>query len=196
MYFTGNTGANVVSGNFFHDLGITGASSNAASVYAIKVNSGVCTYYNNIINLGGTTATTLYGIFDPGTASVTVNLYFNSVYIGGSLGSGVSNLSYALYSAGSSNTRNYRNNLFTNARSTASGSNLHFGAYFNYAVNTGLTLDNNDYYATGTGGALGYYNSTVKNSVPIVTGLDVNSLSTNPQFATPGCIIPTDYKHP
>ncbi|MEI6682307.1 MAG: hypothetical protein WCO44_06750 [Bacteroidota bacterium] len=192
LYFTGSSGTNIVSRNFIYNLSVP-IGTTGASIYALKINSGAATYYNNIINLGGTTATTLYGIYDPGTSGTTANIYFNTVYIGGSLGTGVSNQSFALYSAGTANTRNYRDNILVNARSTTGGSGLHYAAYFNYAVSTGLTLDYNDYYTTGTGGVLGYYNSGNKNSLPLVTGLDASSLNLNPGFANPGGIIPTDY---
>ncbi|MCX6163832.1 MAG: T9SS type A sorting domain-containing protein [Ignavibacteriae bacterium] len=193
LYFTGiSTSTNIVNGNFIYNLSCN-ASSTSAKVYGIKVASGTTTYSNNIINLGGNTATTIYGIYETGAASNNNNLYFNSVYIGGSLSSGVTAKSYALYSAVTTNTRNFRNNIFDNSRSTTGGSSLHYAAYFAYAVSTSLTLDNNDYYAPGTGGVLGYYNSINKITLPIVTGLDAVSLAINPGFVTPGGTSATDY---
>ena len=194
IYYTGNTGANIISGNYIYGLAVTGASSTTASLFGIKIGAGAGTYANNIINLGGNTATTVYGIYETGSASNNTNLYFNTVYIGGSLSSGVTNKSYALYSSVTTNIRNFRNNILVNARSTAGGSNLHYGAYFNYAVNTNLTLDYNDYYAPGTGGILGYYNTTNKNALPIVTGLDSHSLAITPSFANAGGSSAIDYK--
>ena len=194
LYFTGNTGSNIVSRNFIYNLSVTGASPASASIYGIKMAAGATTYSNNLISLGGNTATTLYGIYETGAASNNNSLYFNTVYIGGSLSAGTSNKSYALYSAVTTNTRNFRNNIFSNARSTTSGSGLHYGAYFNYAVNTNLTLDYNDYYAPGTGGVLGYYNGGNKATLPIVTSLDAASVSSNPTFTSAGSTISTDYQ--
>ncbi len=193
LFFTGSTGANVVSGNFIYNLSITGASSTTASIYAIKINTGRATYFNNIINLGGTTPTTLYGIYDLGTSGNNNNLYFNTVFIGGSLGSGITNKSYALYSDASTSTRNFSNNIFSNERTTSSGVNLHYAAYFNYAVNTNLTLDYNDYYAPGTGGVLGYYNLANVNTLPLVITKDANSVAVNPGFSNAGGTTSTDY---
>ncbi|MCK9399076.1 MAG: T9SS type A sorting domain-containing protein [Bacteroidales bacterium] len=193
LYFTGSTGANVVSGNFIHSLSVTGASSVAAKVYGIKIAAGVTTYYNNIINLGGNTATNIYGIYETGVANNNNNLYFNTVYIGGSLSSGATNKSYALYSNSSANTRNFRNNIFENARSTTDGASLHYAAYFNYAVITRLTFDYNDYYAPGTGGVLGYYNAANVTTLPLITGFDANSLAIDPVFANAGGTTATDY---
>ncbi len=185
MYFTGSTGANTVSRNFIHNLSVNAATT-AANLYGIKINAGVVTYSNNIISLGGNSATTIYGIYDLGTASQTCNFYFNSLYIGGSLGVGITNKSYCLYSNSSANTRNIRNNIFENARSTAGGSSLHYAAYFNYTVSSLLTLDFNDYYASGTGGVLGYYNSLDVPSLPLITGFDAYSMAIYPSFANAG----------
>ena len=128
LYYSGPTTASTVSGNFIHSLSVAGASSNAASIYGIKINAGATTYANNIISLGGNTKTTIYGIYETGTSGNN-NLYFNTVYFGGTLASGSTNKSYALYSAVTTNTRNFRNNIFSNARSTTVGSSLHYAAW-------------------------------------------------------------------
>lgn len=189
LYFIGSTGTNNVFGNFIHSLSVN-SSTSVAYLYGIKIQSGASTYYNNIISLGGTTATTIYGIYETGSSGNNNNLYFNSVYIGGSLGSGV-NKSYALYSAVTTNTRNFRNNIFVNARSTTGGSNLHYAIYI---LNTGgaITCDYNDYYVSGTGGTLGYYGGN-KTVLPIVTGQDVSSFAINPVFSNPGGTAAINY---
>ncbi len=48
LYFQGSTGANAVSGNFIYGLSVSGPNT----VNGIKINAGVCTYSNNIINPG------------------------------------------------------------------------------------------------------------------------------------------------
>ena len=189
LYFSGNAGANVVSGNFIHTLSVTGTSSTSASVYGIKIAGGASTHSNNIINLGGATSTTIYGIYEFG--STTINLYFNTVYISGSLGSGVGNLSYALYNGNNSTQRNFRNNIFVNARSTSGGSLRHYAAYI--TIGGSITCNYNDYFVSGTGGELGYYGG-IKAALPIVTGQDGSSLSIDPTFANPGSTTAVDYK--
>lgn len=193
LYFTGNTGANIVSKNFIHSLSVNSAST-TASIFGIEIAAGATTYYNNIINLGGTTATTLYGMYDVGAASQTCNLYFNTVYIGGSLGSGIGNKSYCLYSNANTNTRSFQDNIFVNARSTTSGASLHYTVYFNYAATGTLTLDYNDYYTSGTGGVLGYYNALDVTTVPLIATKDVYSKSVNPGFTNGGSTTATDYQ--
>ncbi|MCK9204225.1 MAG: right-handed parallel beta-helix repeat-containing protein, partial [Bacteroidales bacterium] len=192
LYFNGSTTAGAVSGNFIYGLSVTGVSSTAASIYGIKINAGATTYANNIISLGGNTKTTIYGIYETGAANNNNNLYFNTVYLGGTLASGSANKSYALYSAVTTNTRNFRNNIFCNARSTDGGSNLHYAMYILTSGGT-ITSDYNDYFASETGSVLGYYGANIS-VLPIVTGQDAYSLNTNPSFASAGGALPEDYK--
>jgi hypothetical protein len=53
--------------------------------------------------------------------------------------------------------------------------------FLNYGVSTGLSLDYNIYWASGSGGMLGSYNSTNSNSTPIVSGLEQME-KVNPNF--------------
>lgn len=185
IYFTSKISDNVVSNNFIYGLSVS-ESSTSATINGIKMVSGGTTYVNNIISLVVNTPTNVYGIFETGAANSTNKLYHNTVYIGGELGTGAINKSYALYSTTLSNTRDFRNNIFNNSRTTTEGTGLHYAAYFNYADSTGLTLDYNNYYAPNAGGVLGYYNSLDVNSLPLITGNDVSSKNINPTFANAG----------
>lgn len=189
IFFIGNTSTNSVSGNFIHNLSVNAGTTNA-NLYGISMSSGATTYSNNIISLGGSTLSNIYGIYESGGSGNNNNLYYNTIYISGNLGSGV-NKSYALYSAVITNTRNFRNNIFVNARSTTGGLNLHYALYI---LNSGgtITCDYNDYYVTGTGGTLGFYGG-VKAVLPIVSGQDNASLSVNPVFSIPGGAAAADY---
>ncbi|MEI6508966.1 MAG: hypothetical protein WCO54_10805, partial [Bacteroidota bacterium] len=191
LYYSGPTTVSTVSKNLIYGLSVDVSTTNA-TLYGIKINDGATTYSNNIITLSGNTTTNVYGIFETGAAGNNNNLYFNTVYLGGSIASG-SNKSYALFSEVTTNTRNFRNNIFSNTRSTAGGSNLHYAAWFNYTISSGLTLDYNDYYASGTGGVLGYYNGANVLSLPIVSGNDAGSFMINPSFATPGGTAAANY---
>jgi hypothetical protein len=185
IYYAGPTTASTVSRNFVHSLSI--ASSTTADIYGIKIASGATTYSNNIISLGGNTTTDIFGIFETGASNNNNSLYFNTVYVSGSPTSGT-NTSYALYSAVNTNTRDFRNNVLVNARSTTGGSSLHYALYI---PNTGgtLTCDYNNYFVSGTGGGvLGFFGSN-KTTAAIVsgqTGNDANSISTNPSFVSTG----------
>ena len=187
LFFTGSTGAIML---FQETLFILlSVSSSSGLVYGIKTNTGSCTYSNNIITLGGNSATTIYGIYETGVAGNNNNIYFNTVYIGGSPASGT-NSSYALYSAVTTNTRDFRNNIFVNGRSTSGGTNLHYAMYIAATGGT-ITCDYNDYWVSGTGGTLGYFGAN-KTTLPIVTGQDGASQAADPLFAGTGN-VPRDY---
>ena len=192
LNFNAGTGANVANSNFIHDF--SAPNSSTAIIYGIRIETGATTYSNNIVSLGDNFASTVYGIYDTGSASQTCNLLFNTVYIGGSLGLGITNKSYCFYSNDQSNTRNIQNNIFANARTTTSGTSLHYGVYFNYASSTSLTLGYNNYYSSGTGGVLGFYNSADVNILPLISGLDTGSKNNNPSFTTPGGSLATNYQ--
>ncbi len=192
LYF-GATGTNhIVSTNFIHSLSVNAATS-AASIYGIKINTGITTYSNNIISLGGNTASVLYGIFEPGVSANTNSLYFNTIYLSGAPVSGSLN-SFALYSLASENNRRFSNNILFNARSNYGASGKHYGIYLNYGVSTGITLNYNNYFVTGTGGVLGYYNGADVGALPIITAFDAGSMSINPALENAGGTTATNYK--
>lgn len=193
IYYYGQSTPSKVSGNRIYNLSVNSGSS-SASIHGIKIARGVVSYSNNIIILGGNSTTNLYGIYEAGSLDATTsNIYFNTVYLAGAPTTGSLN-SACLYNGGTSSTRNFRNNLFFNARSNNGASGKHYAMYIQ---NTGgnLTCDYNDYYFTGTGGALGYYGGD-KTSLPIVTGVtgnDAHSLNIDPTFANAGGTSAVDY---
>ncbi len=186
VYFYGQPTVSSVQKNLIYGLS---SGSSSANIHGISIGGGVTTYSNNIITLGGNTTTSLYGIYEPGLSGSTSNIYFNTVYLSGSLTSG-SMKSACLYNAGASSTRNFRNNIFVNARSNSeSGSGTHY-AFYAAAIGGALTCDYNDYFVSGTGGTLGYFGGA-KTVLPIVTGVtgnDAHSKNSYPVFAsaTPG----------
>jgi gliding motility-associated-like protein len=191
-YSGGTGGTNLIDKNFINSL--AQASTNTSStILGIRINSGAATYTNNIISVGSEILKNhaIYGIYENGAVGNNNNLYFNTIFIGGNPTSG-SGDSYALYSNASTNTRDFRNNIFVNARSNSGATGNHYAAYFNYIVNTNLTLDYNDYYAPGNGGILGFYSGN-KTVLPIVTGQDVSSLAIDPVFANAGGTSASDY---
>jgi len=211
IFYGAFTTNNTVDHNFIYNLGVTGATgttfTTTAKVYGIRATgyaTSTTTYSNNIITLGGNTATTIHGINELGAANVNNNFYFNTVYIGGSLASGA-NQSFCLTSAAATNARDFRNNIFMNVRSTTGGANLHYAVCFVVTGGT-LTLNNNDYYVNGTGGVLGNYGGGTTatpsfNSLTLAAwqnasggpGQDVNSLAVDPSFATAGGTTAVNY---
>ena len=189
MQMTGST-ANVVSKNFIHSLSVASATG---IINGINIGGGTTTYSNNMIRLGidaaGSNITAGASISGINEGSGTDNFYFNSVYIGGTSVASSQN-TFAFNSTVTTNVRSFRNNIFYNARSNASGTAV------NYAVQvggttanpTGLTINYNIYLANGTGGVFGRFNSlNVANLAAWKTavGQDANSWESDPQYLTP-----------
>src|SRR6185436_18728331 len=97
---------------------------------------------------------------------------------------------FAFSSAVITVARSFQDNIFVNARSNSSGSGK------NYAITvagttpnpTGLTLNYNDYLATGTGGFLGLYNAvdiTTLGAWKTAVGQDANSFNSDPMLINP-----------
>ena len=191
IQFTGAS-ANLVERNLITDLTVA-TNSTAAEVNGIRINGGTTVYRNNMINLGaginnaiGTGATQgISGIFE---FLGTNTIYHNSIYIGGSPTAGTG-ASYAFNGQQTVSTRSFRNNIFFNARSNSGAT----GA--NYAVRVGgsapnpggLTINNNVYFANGTGAVFGRFNNLdVANLAAwqAAVGQDANSIEANPLFAS------------
>lgn len=188
IYVKTNLGSSAgnVNSNFIHSLTVNVAST-SATLYGIYANTDEVTYYNNIINIGGTSDSEIVGIYDRAYSGKDIDLFFNTVYIGGST-TGTNKSSCVRFNTNSSN-RDLRNNILFNARSGASSN--HFAVYYDATGGT-LTADYNDYYATGTGGVLGYYGGN-QASLPIVTAQDANSLNIDPQLTSAGGTTNVDY---
>ena len=192
MYYSGPaSGTNIIYGNLFHSL-TTASSSAGASVYALYINAGASSFYNNLISLGTGVSTNniIEGIYENGLAGNNNNLYFNSVYIGGTAPASATAATYALYNNANTNTRNYTGNILCNSRSNTSGTAKHYA--ISISGITSLTVNYNDYYASGTGGILGYLGGD-KNNLSLwkaATGQDANSWNINPAFTSPSASTP------
>ena len=182
------TTANVVERNFVHSLSIASTATTSQLVGILPV-AGQGTYKNNMVRLGvdaaGAPITAGYAIYGMFEIAGTNNLYYNSVYVGGT-GVASASTTFGFVSNVTTGTRNYKDNIFWNARSNASGTAV------NYAITlsglTGVTSNYNDLFANGVGGCVG--------SAPGVTGCtlanwqagtgqDANSISANPLFVNP-----------
>ena len=204
IQFNGAT-ANLVERNSISGLTVA-TNSTAAEVNGIRVAGGTTIYRNNMIAVGagianaiGTGSTTggINGIFE---AAGTNSIFHNSVYVGGAPTAGVGP-SYAFASTQVTVVRSYRDNIFFNARNNAGATGK------NYAVRvagtapnpTGLTMNNNVYFANGTGAVFGFFNSLdVANLVAWRTavGQDSASIEGNPQYNDPTNAVPDLHIHP
>jgi hypothetical protein len=181
--YMGTGTANTVSRNSIHSLA---AASTVSTLHGIYTFTGTTTYSNNIVRLGvdgtGTNITmgmTINGIYNEGGIN---SFYYNTVYVGGSSVTG-SAASYAITDIGMA-TRVYQNNIFQNARSNAGG-----GTGKHYAIKlastTNLTINNNLYFANGTGSILANFNGADKTDITAwrtTTAQDANSINVTPIF--------------
>lgn len=204
IQFTGST-QNTVERNHISRL-FNSTPGTASEVNGIRVAGGTTVYRNNMIAVGdgitrslGSAPTTggISGINEP---TGTNNFYHNSVYIGGvpTLGTGSS---FALNSSVTTNVRNHRSNIFSNARTNSGATGT------NYAVRVGgtglnpagLTINNNLYFVSGTGSVFGFYASA---DVADLTawqaniGQDAASLFSNPNFTNATFPAPNLHLHP
>ncbi|HLB37790.1 MAG TPA: DUF11 domain-containing protein [Gemmatimonadales bacterium] len=195
QYNGSTTGTHTVQRNFIHSLS-TASSSATATVNGINVQGGATTFQNNMIALGSAmTANSpqINGINE--AVAGTDNFYHNSVYVGGSgVAAGTGN-SFAFQSSITTNTRNYLDNIFVNARSNSGGTGKHYivrvgGTAPNPA---GLTMNYNAYLGTGVGVVFGLFNGLDVPDMPswkVVVGQDWSSLYGDPQYLAPTAATP------
>ncbi|MCX6231701.1 MAG: hypothetical protein NTZ33_09175, partial [Bacteroidetes bacterium] len=191
LYYSGPTsGTNIIEKNFFHSLSIASPTNSTATITGMDLAGGTVTVKNNMLRLGldETGASVISPCLVRGiTKNAAVsNIYFNSIYIGGTgVGSSTVN-TFALVRTGTA-IDDWRNNICVNNRTNASGSAKHYAINLN-AITT-LTLNNNIYFGTGvgTGGYVFGYNGTADvaaYSTGWVSG-DANSWERDPQFIAP-----------
>lgn len=153
-----------ISGNNIHSISLT-SSATTSAIRGFILNAGQTSFSNNFIRIGiaadGSDINNGYliqGILE-NTGAIGKH-YHNSVYIGGAgVSSGASN-TFAFASVSTAAGRDYRNNIFFNARSNSGGTGKH------YAINVagaapnppGVVSDYNLLTATGVDGFTGLYN--------------------------------------
>jgi hypothetical protein len=170
----------IIANNSICGLSLVSASG-SAEIRGINFLSGNASIYNNVISLGffdcGTipikNAVAMTGMYVVANTAGS-GIYFNTVYIGGS-GVAGSIDTYAFRSDEATNNRTIQNNIFYTDRSNSSGTGKNYAV--RVAGKTGLTIDYNDYYATGTGAVFGYIGADIATLAAwkTSTGQDVHS---------------------
>jgi len=185
---------NVIRQNLVHSLDVISTLTEYQIWGLVMEGQGTATFQNNMVRLGlnatGSSITTgfsIVGIRDK--AGATAKYCFNSVYIGGTGVTSASN-TFAFLSDVVDNTRKFRDNIFYNARSNASGGIANAAIQVNGLGSSpaGLTSNYNDLYATGTDGVIGVFNSIIQPTLSdwqIATGQDANGISADPQYLDP-----------
>ncbi|OIP56515.1 MAG: hypothetical protein AUK34_11175 [Ignavibacteria bacterium CG2_30_36_16] len=177
----------IIQNSKFIDLASTSPSTVTAIYYPGNTTSSSVVVRNNFISLSSTTnmtAGTIRGIDYWGYSSNTLDVYYNSVYIGGTDVTGGTTAAFAKRDASSG--INVFNNIFFNARSNISGTGKHYAAYANN-ITEPFVMDYNDLFANGTGGFTGYWSSTDQTTLAdwiTASGKDSNSINVLPPFSS------------
>lgn len=179
---------------------LMGTSTGSQTVYGIYSNTngqltGTTQISNNMISLYEDGYIYYYGIYlnnnSSASSALTYNIYYNSVYLGGTASSFAQAMplySYRYNSSGVGTAAviNHRNNIYYSTRS--GGSSTSYGLYVysspagNWTSNNNLIQLNTDvnYYTA-------YYNFSLYTTLTSyqTSGQDVNSVGANPQFVDP-----------
>ena len=198
-YFGSIAGDNSLSGNYIHSFGIS-SSDIGSDMDGLLIESCTVICANNIISLGYGVETgyMIYGISDISNAGLNnvIQYYFNTVCIGGTVTSGTTSSTYALFRYNASGTSIYKNNILYNSRSGGS-SGWHYSIGINSGNTTGMTIDYNDYYVSGINGVLGDFGGIDKPTLELwieASMQDAYSLNITPGFIAAGGIEGSDYK--
>lgn len=174
--------------NYIHDLKTT-STGTVAGIHLFDISatdSGVVS--NNVISISETAPLTVYGIYDQSATGEKYMLYYNSVYLGGSV-SGASNS--RAYNWSIASTSKVRNNIFMNARNGGTGK--HYAIAYNTTY-ANITSDYNCIYnAGGTGNVFGFDGTTDQTTISgfrTSTGKETNSVNGDPQFASTTTLVP------
>jgi hypothetical protein len=184
IYYSGRSaGTQTINGNFIRDFNSTNVNQSQTGIEAA---GGVATYSNNIVYLGrnGSADINTHNIFNGISETGGTNqFYFNTATLGGTATVAGLNNTFAFITTVNAGTRNIRNNIFFNARSNSAGTSKHYA--ISLPGNTGLTINNNNYFISGTGGVLGRYNGVDKATLvawQTSTAQDALSQFINPSF--------------
>lgn len=173
-----------ISNNYIYGM----VNEHTFTTTAINVYGG--TVFNNIINLDASSTGNTRGISK--TNNGTLDLYHNTVIIGGSVSTGDKN-SFALFD-NRSDSRNYRNNIFVNnATNTGTATGKHYAIAL---TSSPSTIDYNNYYASGASGVLGLFNNVDKATLTdwkASTTRDCFSTSLSPGFPTPSGVLISNF---
>ncbi len=132
------------------------------------------------------------------TTTGGINLYYNSVNMTGSMGTGsTAALTTALYVGSAASALNIRNNIFVNTQVGTNAGQKNYAIYSAAAMGAFATINYNDYFVSNTFNAgsavLGFLTSDRTNLAGIVAGFgqNANSLNADPLFTSPTNLLPT-----
>ncbi|MDD3322033.1 MAG: choice-of-anchor Q domain-containing protein [Paludibacter sp.] len=181
LHGKGSTSLNTIQSNYIFDLAISSTNTSSSISGIASDKEATINIYNNIVSLGTGISSSyrIKGIENQCETENNYNIYFNSIYIGGTT-SGTTSSTFALCEASQIPIRNYRNNVLCNVRSGGT-TGKHYAISLKNSLN--LTIGNNNYYAPN--GVIAQLNSSDVTALPILSSSDARSVTLNPQFINP-----------
>ncbi|MBI3194579.1 MAG: hypothetical protein HYZ34_08970, partial [Ignavibacteriae bacterium] len=181
-----NVNGTFVSKNQIYGLTSTGTSPTIAGMYYFGASGATITQTveNNFISLDATTTkpdATLRGIDVFPYSGNTINIYFNSIFIGGT---GVATGTTAAIAKRDACNIEMKNNIVVNARTGGTGK--HYAIYVSNTTGT-LGFNYNDYFASGTNGVLGYWGTSDQTTLAAwrtASSQDANSINNDPLYTS------------
>ncbi|MDD4968315.1 MAG: hypothetical protein PHT07_02685 [Paludibacter sp.] len=187
--------------NYIHSFS---TASNTAVQTGIHLNyGGPCTIQNNVIRLGidkaGNSITSTAQINGIVKASgYLCNIYFNTIYIGGS-GVVAGTVKTYAFNLTLHATEDIRNNIFINARTNAIANQLNYAVSLSGTLTSGFSSDYNIYYVSSTDGKLALVSNVDKLSLSALQsalpGNDIHTGFGDPLLVNPtAALVPMDLK--
>ena len=175
-----------ISRNNISNIKNTSSSSYGSfGIYAYSSSSS--SIYNNIVSLIGGYSITVMGLYFDGTMS-GISIYNNSINMSGTLSySGASKSSAVFFNKATLTGISSVNNIFVNTMDNALTTDSNFAIYSYTPVSSFTSMNNNDYYVTGTQGYLGKIGAIMYNTLAgwrSATSLDYFSVNADPGFSS------------
>ncbi|NOU47336.1 MAG: right-handed parallel beta-helix repeat-containing protein [Bacteroidales bacterium] len=190
-----------ISANKIYSLKYTGTSASGGK--AIDINTGssgsALNIYNNLIYditgdgyINGNNSA-IYGIRIRDNQG-GISLYYNAVNLNGSISrsAATSDQNYALYIGSGVTNINLKNNIFSNTIENTTGVSTSYAIYSASANSAFTSIDNNDYFVSGSEGVLGYLsaNKTTLTDWRAATTHDASSIADDPLFTSATDLAP------
>jgi hypothetical protein len=190
-----------ISANKIYSLKYTGTSASGGKAIDINTGnsgSGLNIYNNLIYDITGDgyingNNSAIYGIRIRDNQG-GISLYYNAVNLNGSISrsAATADQNYALYIGSGVTNINLKNNIFSNTIENTTGVSTSYAIYSASANSAFTSVDNNDYFVSGTEGILGYLsaNKTTLIDWQAATTHDASSIADDPLFTSASNLAP------
>lgn len=179
----------IIEENFITSMRSTATAPAIIGIYYLGSSGNPVDIYvrNNVVALSADITQplgTIRGIDYYAFAANSAEIYFNTIFIGGTnVNSGAT---YGFSKRDAATLLKFYDNAVYNTRSNGTGVGKHYAVYFSNTTPP-FEMNNNDYYVDGTGGVFGYFGTADVLTLAAwqtATSQDANSISANPIFVS------------